>query len=205
MLIATAMFIFGSTTCALAWTMPYSDIYYIWDTIGTPELTDDIKVVKIEEDVYKYTAEEISQDPSNLLSEWFYGYTVTNLLLPDIYSLEILNAHPIIVASAPASWSYDGTIGGFHTWSTDTAPITNNRFSSNHIITNFGLWVVDLYGDPTDGDHGYVPWNVNLAGGSTLTGNYRIDLVSAPVPEPASMVLLGMGILGIFGLRRKPT
>ena len=39
---------------------------------------------------------------------------------------------------------------------------------------------------------GYGKLTLNSSGGST-----------APVPEPATMSLLGMGILGLFGLRRK--
>lgn len=42
-----------------------------------------------------------------------------------------------------------------------------------------------------------------LAGATGTFGYDNIDVDYAPVPEPASLLLLGSGLVGIFGLRRK--
>ena len=47
---------------------------------------------------------------------------------------------------------------------------------------------------------------VEVSGWFPVTGNatWNIDnVVTSPIPEPASMLLLGTGLAGIFGLRRK--
>lgn len=44
------------------------------------------------------------------------------------------------------------------------------------------------------------PWNF---GGTTTPGSFYIALEGQPVPEPASMVALGLGIMGIFSRKRR--
>jgi len=57
------------------------------------------------------------------------------------------------------------------------------------------------YGAATPG----TPYNIGAAGTAynTFMANNNIDLTAAPVPEPTSMVLAGLGGLSMLALRRK--
>jgi hypothetical protein len=64
-----------------------------------------------------------------------------------------------------------------------------NRVVNDHQLE---VTVTSLFGDFT-------------LGNATLSGDYtdRLATSASPVPEPATMAMLGMGILGLFGLRKK--
>ena len=74
---------------------------------------------------------------------------------------------------------------------------------SNNSLELFGKGILHATG--FDDTVGY--WDLttqNASGNATITLNFSQDTQSAPVPEPGTMMLLGLGIFGlaIFGKRR---
>ncbi len=72
---------------------------------------------------------------------------------------------------------------------------------------NTGFTTLDVTGlnisDGADYSFNIDLWNINVAGEVELFGQPTTDRNGVPVPEPGTIILFGIGLAGIIGLRRK--
>jgi hypothetical protein len=139
------------------------------------------------------TAEYV-EDPVNDSWRWFH----VEFFIPS--GVEILSAGVTMVTADNAErlWLNDDVIGGDGE--------VEGAFTDDHEWGTIKTYAMDpLVGEINDLD--FIVRNYALPGG-TVTSNptgliFKAEVEYAPVPEPATMLLLGSGLIGLAGLGRK--
>ncbi|WP_419608387.1 PEP-CTERM sorting domain-containing protein [Thiolapillus sp.] len=125
--------------------------------------------------------------------DWTYEFTWANMAGSHGDGLEWVNGHLFVsdmTSNFIAMWDYDGTI-----WSETQRFAYTELGGTNKFVEGMGFGALGHF---WAGSGGYV---YELGGGEI--GDYTDPNGSAP--EPGSLLLMGAGLLGLFGLRRKST
>ena len=130
------------------------------------------------------------------------GQDVTNgtLWLSLVFAPGIVGSDPSVTMQQFANLSTLPT-NGFGSFFADiTGGTAKNQFDTNGQLTNISTFA-DFFGTFT------LTPNGNCTGGSTcFTGAINDPVVGLAVPEPTAVALLGLALLGAFGVRaRKPS
>jgi hypothetical protein len=72
----------------------------------------------------------------------------------------------------------------------------------NFNLDTDGILKINAYSDVSNKDERWSLTGATLSGTYTAGNNYEKDPV-VPTPEPASIILIGSGIIGILGFSRK--